>query len=88
MGQRVLINETVELLFERTGHFAWTTGAWAIQQSRRSFMGKALDPLSQGRIGKVEGLGDGLDVLARDHLTDGLSPAKDSGLLGLFEYRL
>lgn len=44
--------------------------------------------LSQGRIGKVEGLGDGLDVLARNRLTDGLSPAKDPALLGLFERSL
>jgi hypothetical protein len=88
MGQRVVIDEAVEMLFERTGHCARTTRAWAIEQSLRSLLGTALDPLSQGRIGKVEGLRDGRDVLARDHLTDGLRPAKDPGLLGLFEYGL
>jgi hypothetical protein len=86
MGKRIVIDEAVEMLFECTGHFARTTGAWAISHSLRSLMGKALDPLSQGRIGNVEGLGDGRDVLARDHLTDGLGPATDPGLLGLFEY--
>jgi hypothetical protein len=51
-------------------------------------MGKALDPLSQSRMGKVEALGDGVDILACDDLTDGLRTAKDSGLLGLFEHGL
>jgi hypothetical protein len=88
VGQRVLINEAVEMLFECAGHFARTTGARAIPQALGSLSGKALDPLSQGRIGKVEGLGSGFNVMALDHGTDGLRPAKDPGLLGLFEHGL
>jgi hypothetical protein len=66
-----LINEAVEILFERTGiertgHFARTTGVWTIEQLLGSLTSKALDPLSQGRIGKVEGLENGLDAMAHE----------------------
>ena len=88
MGQRVLIDEAVELLFEFAGHFARTTGARAIQQTLRPFIGKTLYPLSQGGIGKVEGLGDDVHVVARNHRTDGLRTAKDPGLLKLFQHDL
>jgi hypothetical protein len=47
-----------------------------------------LHPLSQGGIGKVEVLGDGVDMVARDDLTDGLGAPKDAHRLGLFEYGL
>jgi hypothetical protein len=30
--------------------------------------------------------GDGIDVVARDNLPDGLRAAKDAGLLGLLEH--
>jgi hypothetical protein len=51
-------------------------------------MGKTLHPFSESRIGKAEGLGDGIDVVARNHLADRLSAAKAPGLLGLFEHGL
>ena len=69
------------MFFEFAGHFGRPTGARAIAQALCSLMGKALHPLSQGRIGKVEGSGDGFDVVARNHLTDGLRAAKDTPLL-------
>jgi hypothetical protein len=77
--QGVLINETLEVLCEFTGDFGWSTGARAIQQALRPPRGKALDPFSAGGIGQVEGCGDSVDVLARNHLTDRLSAAKDAG---------
>jgi hypothetical protein len=88
MVERVLIHQTVELLFQCAGHLARTTGARAIQQALGPLMGKALHPLSQGRIGEVEGCRDGIDVVPRSHRTDGLRPAKDPGLLRLFEHGL
>jgi hypothetical protein len=86
--KRVLIDEAVERLFECAGHFAGASGTRVIQQALWPLMGKALHPLSQGGIGKVEGRGDGVDVVPRDDLTDGLRTAKDTGLLSLFEYGL
>jgi hypothetical protein len=85
VGKRVLINEAVKMLFERTGHFAWTPRARAVQQALGSLMGKALDPLAQCRIGKVEGLGDGGNVVAGDDLPHGLGAAKDTGCFGMLE---
>jgi hypothetical protein len=76
------------MLFKVTGHFAWATGAWTIEQALGPFLGKALHPLSQGRIGKMKSRGGGVDVMALDHGTDGLRAAKDPGLLGLFEHCL
>lgn len=72
VGKRILVDEAVKMLFERPGHFAWTPRGRAIQQALGSLMGKALDPLAQRRIGKVEGLGDGGDVVAGDDLPNGL----------------
>jgi hypothetical protein len=86
MPQWVLIDETVEVLFEGAGHFWRAPGARAIPQALSSLIGKALHPFAQGGIGQMEGLGDALDVLARDHLTDGLGTAKDAGCLGLLEH--
>jgi hypothetical protein len=84
-GQRSLIDAAVERRCERTGHCARTTGAWASEPALRALLGTALAPLSQGRIGTVEGRGDGREVLARHHLTDGVGPTKAPGLLGLCE---
>jgi hypothetical protein len=80
-----LIDAAVERRCERTGHCARTTGAWASEPALRALLGTALAPLSQGRIGTVEGRGDGREVLARHHLTDGVGPTKAPGLLGLCE---
>ena len=85
MLEGVLIDEAIEVVFEFAGDFGRSAGARAIQQALGPFLGKALHPFAQGRIGQVEGGGDGGDVLARDHLTDGLSAAKDARLLGLLE---
>lgn len=66
----------------------WATGARAIPQARCPLLHKALHPFAQGRIHKVERLGDGCDIVARHHRMDGLRTAKDAGLLDLFKYGL
>ena len=86
MLQGVLIDEAVEVLFECTSHFGWATRARAIHQALRSLLGKALHPCAEGRIGTVQGRGDGRDVVARDDFPDGLRAAKDAGLLRLLEH--
>jgi hypothetical protein len=82
----ILVNETIEVLCEFARHFGRATRTRAIHQARRSLLGKALYPFAQRRIRKVQGRGDGLDVVAGDDLTDGLCAAKDTGLLGLLEH--
>jgi len=82
----VLINQAIEVLFQLAGDFAGSTGPWTIQQALGALLGKALHPFTEGRIGKVEQRGDGIDVVARNDLTDGLRAAKDSGCLRLLEH--
>ena len=52
MLQGVLIDEAIEVLFQRAGDFGGATGARAIHQALRALVGKAMDPLAQGGIGK------------------------------------
>ena len=85
MLQGVLLDETLEVLFEFAGDLARATRARALQQPLGPSLGKALHPFAQGRIRHVEGGGDGGDVLPCDHRMDSLGPAKDPRLLGLLE---
>ena len=86
--QRVLIDEAVEVPFERAGHFARSPGARPIHEACHALGGKALHPFSESGIGKVEGRRDGVDVVASDYCTDSLRPAKDAHLLGLLQHGL
>jgi len=86
MLQRVLIDEAVEVLFQDARDFTRSTSPGAIQQALGPLLGKALHPFAEGRIGKVEQRGDGLDVVARHDLTDRLRAAKDPGFLRLLEH--
>jgi hypothetical protein len=81
-----LIDKTVQMLFEFARDFRWATRSRTIQQALGALSGKALHPFAKGGIGKVEQHGDGIDVVACDHLPDGLRAAKDAGFLGLLEH--
>ena len=83
--ERVLVDQAIEVLRQRTGHFGRATGAGAIHQALDPLVGEAMEPLAQRRIGKVQGVGDGLEAVAFDDLAHGLSTAEDAGLLGLLE---
>ena len=86
MVQGVLIDEAVEMLFEGTRHFARASRTGAVQQALRSLLGKALHPLAEGGVGKVERRRDGVDVRASHALTHRLRPTKHAGLLRLLQY--
>jgi hypothetical protein len=86
MGKGVVIDETIEGLFQCARDFGGATGARSVPQALRALMREALHPFPEGSMGQVEGLGDGVDVMAHDHLTDGLGTAKDAGLLGLLAH--
>jgi len=48
-------------------------------------VGKAIDPLAEGRVGKGEGVRDGLQALAFDDLAHGLGATEDTGFPGLLD---
>src|SRR5712691_9288582 len=62
----VLVNEAIEVPFEFTGHFGRSTGARAVDEALRALVSKAMDPLAQGGIRQLEGVGDGLEALPFD----------------------
>jgi hypothetical protein len=86
MGQRVLLDEAIEMLFQGTGYFGRSTGARAVEEARGTFMGKAMDPFAEGGIGKREGVGDRLQVGAFDDFTNRLGAPEDPGLFRLLQY--
>ena len=54
MLQGVLIDEAIEMLFQCTRHFGWSTGTGTIAQALGALIGKAMDPLAEGGIGQRE----------------------------------
>ena len=85
MLQRVLVDEAIEVLCELARDFGGAPRARAIPQALGPLLRKALHPFPQGRIGHLEGRGDGGDMVTRDHRTDSLGTVKDPCLLGLLE---
>ena len=83
MLERVLVHETVEVVFQRARHFTWAPGARAIDEPLRALVGKAVDPLAQGGIGKLERVGNGLEALPFHDVAHSLRTAKDAGFFGL-----
>jgi len=83
-----LIHPAIEVLFQCARDFGRSPRARAIHQTLRALLGKALHPFAQGGIGKVQGRGNDVDVLASNDLTYGLRATKDAGLLGLLEHGL
>jgi len=86
MGQGVLIDEAIEVHGECTGHFERSTGARAVDEALATFIGKAMDPLAQGSIGKGECVGDRLQAGACDDFTARLGPPEDAGLFRLLQH--
>src|SRR5437764_11545936 len=54
MVQRVVVDKMIEVLRQRTGHCGRATRSGAIGEPLDPLMGKAMDPCTQRRIGKVE----------------------------------
>ena len=50
MLKGVLIDQTIEMLFQRARDFGWSTRARAISQAPGPLLRKALHPLTEGRI--------------------------------------
>ncbi len=86
--QGVLIDEAIEMVCQGAGDCGRSTGARAIHQTLGALVGKAVDPCTQGRIGKVPRVGDRLEALPCDDVAHGLGTAEDPGLFRLLEHRL
>jgi hypothetical protein len=83
-----LSDEAIEVLFQRARHFGRSPGARAIDQPLDTVVGKAMHPFPQGRIRKLERVGDGLDAPAFDDVADSLGTAEDACFFGLFQKRV
>ena len=62
MLEGVLIDQAIEVLFQRARDFGRSPGARSIQQALGPLLRKALHPFSECGIGQVEGRGDGVDL--------------------------
>ena len=83
MLQGVLIDEAIEVLFQRARDFRRSPRAWAINQALDPLAGKTIDPLAERGIGKGEGVRDGLQTLPFHDVAHGLGTAKDARFFGL-----
>jgi hypothetical protein len=81
----VLVDEPIEVVRQRAGHFAGAAGAGAIPQALDALVGKAMDPLAQCRIGQVQRVGHRLEALPLDDFAHRLGTAEEAGLFGLLE---
>jgi len=86
--ERVLVDETIEVVRQGPCHFWRSTGARAIHQTLSALVGKAIDPFPQGGVRKLERVGDGLEAVPFDDFAYGLGTPEHPGLLGLFQERV
>ena len=84
MLERVVLDETIEVFFQCTGHFGRPTRAGTIDEALGALGGNTVPPLSQSGRGERKRVGDGLQAVPFDHLTDSLGTAEDPSLFGLF----
>jgi hypothetical protein len=85
MRERVLIDETIEVLLQRTRDFARLPWPGTIEQTWGTFLVKAVHPLSHRRIGKVEAIRDLLHPSTFDDFANRLGASKDPRFFGLFD---
>jgi hypothetical protein len=78
-----LIDEAIEMFFQRAGDFGRATGARAIHQTWGALVGKAMHPFPQGRIRKLERVGDVLDTPSFDDVAYRLGTAEEARFFGL-----
>ena len=85
MLDRVVVDESIEVLRQHTGHCGRATRAGAIGETLDPVVGQAMDPLAQRGVGKVERGGDGVEAMPLDDVTDRLGATEDTGLLRLLQ---
>jgi hypothetical protein len=82
--QGVLLDEAMEVLFQRARDLRRSTGTGVVHEAWRTLMAKAMDPLAQRGIGTGQRDRDGVEALAFDDVTHRLGAAQDPSLLRLF----
>jgi hypothetical protein len=83
--ERVVVDQTIEVVHYRSGHFWRSTGTRAIREALDPVLSEAMDPFAQRRIRKVERVRDRLEALACDNGTHGLGTPEHTSLLRLFQ---
>jgi hypothetical protein len=78
-----LVDEALAVGCQRTGPCGGATGAGASHQALAPWVGAALDPLAQGRRGKVQRVGHRGEAVPLDDCAPGVGTAEDPGRLGL-----
>jgi hypothetical protein len=78
-----LINEAIAVLFHCARAFGRSPGARAVDETLRAVAGKAMAPLAQRGIGKLERIRDGLQALAFHDVAHRLGTADNAGVFGL-----
>jgi hypothetical protein len=79
-----LIDQTMAGLCQLAGHFGRSTRARAIHPAVHPLVGKAVDPLAEGGIGKMPRVGDRVETLPFDDVAYGLGTAAAPSFLRLF----
>jgi len=83
--ERVVVDETIEGMCQRTGHWGGATRAGAIRETLDPMVGKAMDPCAQRRIGQMEGVRDRVEAVPFDDFAYGLGTPEHTGRLGLLQ---
>jgi len=81
----VLVDEAIEVVRQRAGHFRRATRARAVGEALHPLGGKAMDPFAQRGIGKVQRVRDRLEAVPFDDFAHGLGTAEHTGRFGLLQ---
>ena len=85
MIQRVLIDETIELLFQCAGHFGRVDRNVGDPPAPGCLGWQSDAPISAGQNTKLERVGDVLNALSFDDIAHSLGTAEDARVFGLFQ---
>lgn len=86
MDPGVWLHEVMNAAGSLLGHCPGAPRTRTVQEAAGAFWRKALDPFAPGRVGTLEGLGNGVKATAVDDFPDGLSTSKDAHIFGVLEH--
>jgi hypothetical protein len=82
--ERVVLDETIEVFFQCTGHFGRPTRAETIDEAWGPWGATRCPHFLRAAEVNASVSEDGLQAVPFDHLTDSLGTAEDPSLFGLF----
>jgi hypothetical protein len=86
--ERVVVDETIEVVCQGPRHLWRSTGARAIHQPLGALVGKAIAPFPPGGVRTLERVGAGVEAVPLDDCAYGLGTPAPPGLLGLLQERV